>query len=380
MALWLLLTILCSATAVVMSIPLIRRYEDFGAAHHDQAIYRDQLKEVDLDQTAGGINATEADAARGEIRRRLAASETTSGMAKPISSGWKMVALASTAGLVILGAVGLYANLGSPNLPSVAAGQSTQTPPASSAVPNQLEGVITKLKARLQTDPKDAEGWRTLGWAQFNTQNYEAAAEAYAKAVEIEPANVDYKSAYAESLVQSAEGVVTPKAKALVAEILAKNPKEYRARFYDALAFEQAGDQNGALDLWISLLADAPADAGWREAVRLRVVNLGKATGRDVAAATAQPKLDPANPQSPPASDDKAAMIAGMIGKLAAKLEANPKDREGWAMMIRSLVVTGDKKGAEDALQKAVEIFKGDQTTIDSLNAAAKAAGVEVKL
>lgn len=376
MTLWLLLTILCSATAVVMSIPLIRRHEDFGSTHHDQAIYRDQLKEVDIDQTAGSIDGAEADAARLEIRRRLAAAEAISSTAQPISSGWKMMALALTAGLIILGGVGLYSKLGSPDVPSVAAAQPTQTPPDSGAAPNQLDGMITKLKERLQTNPKDAEGWRTLGWAQFNMQNYVAAAEAYAKAVEIEPANVDYKSAYTESLVLSADGVVTPKAKSLIAEILAQKPNEYRARFYDALALEQAGDQNGALNLWIGLLADAPADAGWREAVRLRVDNLGKATGRDVSTAVTQSRPDTPNAQVLTSSDERTAMIASMIGKLAAKLEANPKDREGWAMMIRSLVVTGDKKGAEEALQKAVEIFKGDQTTIDSLNAAAKAAGV----
>lgn len=392
MTLWLLLTILCSATAVVISIPLIRRYEDFGSDNQDQAIYQDQLKEVDRDQTAGTIDTTEAEAARVEIRRRLATAETVSSTARPLSSGWKTLALASTAGLVILGGVNLYANLGSPELPSVASAPSpaarqagaeapaaaaaAQPAPDASAGAGQVEGMITKLQARLQTNPKDAEGWRMLGWAQFNTQHFAASAEAYAKALEIDPANIDYKSAYAESLVQSAEGVVIPKAQALIAEVLAKDPKEYRARFYDALAHEQAGDQNGALDRWMGLLADAPADANWRNDVKQRVINLGKATGRDVAAATTIPKLDPAVPQKPLAADEKNAMVAGMIAKLATKLEANPKDRDGWAMMIRSLAVTGDKKGAEDALNRAIEIFKGDQGTIDGLNSIARAAGV----
>jgi cytochrome c-type biogenesis protein CcmH len=391
MTLWLLLTILCSATAVVISIPLIRRYEDYSSANQDQAIYQDQLKEVDRDQTAGSIDTIEAEAARVEIRRRLSSSDAMTSTAKPISSGWKMLALASTAGLVILGGVNLYGSLGSPEMPSVAsvqppAAQAAAEAPAAAAAAQpvsdaaagtgQVETMITKLQARLQTNAKDAEGWRMLGWAQFNTQHFAASAEAYAKALELDPANIDYKSAYAESLVQSAEGVVTPKAQTLIAEVLAKDPKEYRVRFYDALAHEQAGDQNGALDRWMGLLADAPADANWRDDVKQRVINLGKATGRDVAAATTLPKLDSAAPTKPLAADEKNAMVAGMIAKLATKLEANPKDRDGWAMMIRSLAVTGDKKGAEDALKKASEIFKGDQGTVDGLNSIAKAAGV----
>jgi hypothetical protein len=45
-------------------------------------------------------------------------------------------------------------------------------------------------------------------------------------------------------------------------------------------------------------------------------------------------------------------------------------------MMIRALAVTGDKKGAEVALNKAIEIFKGDQATIDGLTSIAQVAGV----
>ena len=162
----------------------------------------------------------------------------------------------------------------------------------------------------------------------------------------------------------------------LIAEVLAKDPKEYRARFYDALAKEQSGDQAGALDRWITLLADSPADAAWRDDVKQRIIALGKATGRDVSAATSTPSLPATAAQKPLASDEKNAMVAGMIAKLATKLEANPKDRDGWAMMIRSLAVTGDKKGAEEALNKAVGIFKDDKATVDGLNDLAKSVGI----
>ena len=256
MTLWLLMTILCSATAVVMSIPLIRRYDDQGREVQDQAIYQDQLDEVDRDQSAGTIDAPEAKAARAEIRRRLATAETMVKKSEPLSPGWKMLALVSTAALVILGGVNLYSYLGTPELPSVSNLQrptpAVPTTQDSVSGSGQIDTLITKLQARMQANPRDAEGWRMLGWAQFNKQNYAASAEAYAKAVEIDPANIDYRSAYAESLVQTADGIVTPKAQSLIAEVLAKDPKNFRARFYDSLALEQAGDQIGALDRWIA--------------------------------------------------------------------------------------------------------------------------------
>jgi cytochrome c-type biogenesis protein CcmH len=307
-----------------------------------------------------------------------------------------------------LGGVGLYANLGSPEMPSVAsvsppaASQTTADAPATAAaIAGQVEGMITKLQARLQANPKDAEGWRMLGWAQFNTQHFAASAEAYAKALELDPANVDYKSAYAESLVQSAEGVVTPKAQALIADVLAKDPKDYRSLFYDALAHEQAGDQNGALDRWMNLLAAAPTDANWRDDVKQRVINLGKATGRDVAAATTLPKLDSAAPKKPLASavpptasapqiteeqkaavqalpaEDQLVMIKGMVAKLAEKLKANPVDPDGWIKLIRSYQVLNDGTAAKDALAQALTAFENDPVNKSKIVAAADELGVK---
>ncbi len=388
MTLWLIMTILCSATAVVMSIPLVRRYENESERIQDQAIYQDQLDEVDRDQSAGTIDASEAKAARAEINRRLATAESMVKKSQPVSPGWKMLALISTAALVILGGVSLYAYLGTPELISV-----SNLQPPSPAVPatqdavagsGEIDTLITKLQARLQSNPNDAEGWRMLGWAQFNKQNYAASAEAYAKAVEIEPANTEYRSAYGEALVLAAGGIVTPRAQGLIAEVLLKDPKNFRARFYDSLAHEQAGDQTGALDRWTALLAASPEGAGWREDVIARIVNLGKATGRDVTAIVAS-----ASPSAPAITDaqksaiealpagDQTSMIKGMVAKLADRLKANPNDPEGWINLIKSYVVLNDSVAAKDALSTALLAFTNDPTNKDKIVAAATDLGLK---
>jgi cytochrome c-type biogenesis protein CcmH len=395
MTLWLALTILCSAAAVAISIPLIRRYESTIAPNQESAVYQDQMNEVDRDLQAGTINAPEAQAAKVEIGRRLDAVQRDGAVAQPLSNFWRMWALAASAGLVILGGVNLYGYMGSPNMPSALPqvqpqqAQAQQAAPAAqqqaAAVPAaqasngaaQVDQMITGLQAKLKANPNDAEGWRMLGWAMFNTQHFQESADAYIKALALDPANMDYKSALLESIVQTAQGVVTPKAQEMITDVLAKQPKDLRARFYDALGHEQSGDQQGALDRWLALLSDAPADAGWKDDVKQRAVDLAKALGKDVSAqvnggAAAAPA--PAQGGKPLAAGEKDAMVAGMIAKLAAKLDANPKDRDGWAMMIRSLIVTGDKKGADDALAKAVDIFKDDKSTVDGLKQMAQEA------
>ena len=323
MGLWLLITLLCSAAALGVSIPLIRRFDNVLGKSMDKAVYEDQLKEVERDFQNGAINSPEADSAKAEIQRRLATSEKNTADARPLTPTWRKAALAATSGLVILGSFTLYGIMGSPDLPSSIA-QPNSTPAAGGSNSGLVDEKIAGLMAHVKANPKDAEGWRMLGWAQFNLQHYPESADAYHKASDLDPANTDYKSAHAEALVQVAQGFVTPKSQALIAEVLAKEPKDTRSRFYDALSHEQSGDPSGALDRWLALLADSPPDAGWRDAVIPRIANLGKATGRDVGAALARP------------AGDQSDMIKSMVEGLAVKLAANPNDLEGWLRLMRS--------------------------------------------
>jgi cytochrome c-type biogenesis protein CcmH len=386
MNLWLLITMLCSATAVIVSIPLIRRFDSPRLGEtQDTAIYQDQLKEVERDLQGGTINAPEAEVAKVEIQRRLAKATKNLIEAKPVSPRWRNFALAATSGLIILGSVSLYNVLGRPDLPSVKTAPTQATADNSAAAtPSQVDAMVAKLIARLKANPKDAEGWRMLGWSQFNLQRYPEAVDAYAKAVELDPANIEYKSAYAEALTQGAQGIVTPKARALITEVLAKDPQDARARFYDALSLEQSGDQKAAMGKWLSLYADAPPGAGWREDVKQRITDLAKATGADVSAALVKPNLatapaltdeQKAQVQALPASDQQE-MIKAMVERLAAKMVANPNDLDGWIRLMQAYKVLNEPVKAKDAMTRARAAFSADPLNTEKLKAAATELGI----
>ena len=389
MMLWFVLTAMCSAAAVVVAIPLIRRYESSGEnGAADSSIYRDQLKEIERDRDAGQINPDEADLAKIEIQRRLLASLKTSDTRRPVSPVWRSVALVSATGFVVLGAVNLYAVNGRPDLP--AAPNAAPVPDTNAVTGNapilpaapantgagDVDNMIGNLAAKLKQNPGDAEGWRMLGWSYFNTQHYDESAQAYAKAIDLVPENIDYQSAYAEAVVQAADGIVTPKAQQIFEVVLQKNSKEERARFYLALAREQAGELRAALDMWIALLGDAPKDAGWLVDVRQRINELGKKTSRDVTAILAGGTAPASGQNTTLAAADQQASVEAMIANLSAKLESNPVDRDGWAMMIRSLKVKGDLPAAQAALSKALIVFKDDPSTSTQIAALAKSLGV----
>ena len=98
--------------------------------------------------------------------------------------------------------------------------------PASMAAGGKLlpdvNTMIERLAARLETAPEDIKGWRTLGWSYFHTGRYEQAATAYAKAVELDPNSAELKLAYEEAKAKASEGGNSETAASLQAEAIGK--------------------------------------------------------------------------------------------------------------------------------------------------------------
>jgi cytochrome c-type biogenesis protein CcmH len=84
---------------------------------------------------------------------------------------------------------------------------------------------------------------------------------------------------------------------------------------------------------------------------------------------------DVANAQSlSPA--DRDAMIRGMVDRLAQKLQASPRDVQGWIQLMRSHQVLGDTIAAKDALKQALGVFKDPGPDQDAIKSAAAQLGL----
>ncbi len=283
MTLWLILTIMTAAAAIWASVPLIRRFDRAQAEFvSDIEIYRDQLQEVERELRQGLIDDTQAEMARVEIKRRILAADSSQRAVTPkLSGGERNFAVICVAGIVVLGSVGLYALTGNPELASwrapygeeyrevaqrgftsfssdssaqkgfTAASQtgiseSDGEPRPHAGLPS-VEEMIQRLTARLMRNPKDTEGWRTLGWSYLNIGRFHEAAEAYARAIELGPDVAELRGDRIEALVAAADGIVTSEANTAIEDTLKLDPKNVQARFFLGLAEEQEGDKASAL-------------------------------------------------------------------------------------------------------------------------------------
>jgi cytochrome c-type biogenesis protein CcmH len=279
----------------------------------------------------------------------------------------------------------------------------------------QLGGVdemIARLTERLNRNPKDAEGWRMLGWSYFNTERFAQSAAAYAKAIDLDPENAELRSSRGEALVRAADGQVTEEAKAVFAQALRHDAKDPRGRFFLGLAKEQAGNKSAALDDWVAILNDTDTNEPWVSDLTQRVTELSQEIGIDVSArlhrsqpggllamlqqketgpAVAAP-LAAAPPAAAPkgggpsaedvrnadamTSSDRSAMIQGMVDRLATRLAQSPRDAEGWIKLMRSRKILGETEGAEQTFRFALDVFKDAPLEQEQLSAAARELGL----
>lgn len=73
-----------------------------------------------------------------------------------------------------------------------------------------VDTMIARLAARLETDSGDADGWRTLGWSYFATENYPSAIKAYDRALDLRPDDSELKAAAAEARAKLAASSAAP--------------------------------------------------------------------------------------------------------------------------------------------------------------------------
>jgi len=255
--------------------------------------------------------------------------------------------------------------------------------------------MIAALEKKLQDNPKDAEGWRMLGWAYYRTERFADAVNAYRKATGIDPKNADGWSALGEAMVLATPpggpAAVPDEAAAAFGKALAIDPADPRARYFLAVRKDLAGDHAGAVDDWIALLKDTPAGAPWEANVRQTIQQVAAQNGIDISGRMPAPSAPPqsaatdaipgpsrediANASAlPPSQQD--AMVRGMVEGLAAKLKADPKNADGWLRLMRSYMVLGDPKAAGQALADARAAFAGDSASLARIGDGARQLGV----
>jgi cytochrome c-type biogenesis protein CcmH len=371
MTLWFLLALMTAAAVFAVLWPLGRR-----AAWHsgsELAVYRDQLREIDREQALGRLAKAEADAARVEVSRRLLAAAATAsadGSALTIDgAATRRRRATALVALIVLpaGAMSLYLALGSPGMPGAPLAARLSVPPEQ----RPIATLVAQVEAHLSNHPEDGRGWEVLAPVYLRLGRFDDAVKARRVALRLLGATADREADLGEALTAAANGIVTAEAKEAFERALRIDPRHAKARFLVGLAAEQDGRPEEAAAIWRSLLADAPPDAPWVDVVREALARVG---GRAVGT-TAPSKDDMAAAAALP-PERQAAMIRGMVERLADRLRRDGSDLDGWLRLVRAYTVLGERDRALAAAAAARQALGAEPDKVRVVDELVKGLGL----
>ena len=156
------------------------------------------------------------------------------------------------AAALLFGAAG-YACQGRPGLAGASADQVAKAPPFP----------LTRLRHAFYGEFTPSESWLRMAEGMAGRGKLADASGILQTAVRRHPNDPQLWVGLGNALVDQA-GVMTPPAELAYGRAIELTPNFPAPRFFLGLALARSGNRNGALLLWRSVLADAPADASWR--------------------------------------------------------------------------------------------------------------------
>jgi len=330
-----------------------RTAREAGAPDPAVTLLRRQMDEIDELAARGVLAPQEQASARAESGRRLLAAADRD--APPWTAGRPATRKATLAGVVgvAVAAAALYAWLGAPSLPDQPFAHRLAAWRAADPLTLDAPQMAAVLEAVTRERPGDAQGLDYLGRARLAADDAYGAAQAFSRAAALAPQRSDIQVRLAVAL-WTQSGAPGDDAVAALRRALTLDPADADARYLLATARVERGDAaGGAADLR-KLVADLPVS-----------------DPRRAATVQAAERAEQAASLAAAAPGDQRAAIRGMVEGLAARLDAQPDDPQGWARLVRAYGVLGDKPAQAAALARARSLFRGQPGALAAIEAEA---------
>jgi len=279
---WVICALLIVIALAFVLPPALQRSEENVVSDDERkqaniAVYRDQLSELEADRRNGIVAEDQYAQDRDEIERRLLEDTMTTRSKK--TTGAAPINARNTAYLLGIGiplvAIVFYLKIGEPNLianpPPVGAPASAESAAPPERTQAQIEENVAKLAKRLESNPNDAQGWTMLARSYSSMEKYSEAANAYAKATELNPKDADLLAEYAFVTGMAGGKSLEGKPTEIINRALKVDPENAKALQLAGSAAFQEKDYKKAIDYWERVLKKVPAGSEVAETITARI-------------------------------------------------------------------------------------------------------------
>jgi len=263
---WLIASSMTLLILVLLLWPLLKRTVAItGEQEKTLSIFRQQFAELGQDRTNGVLTDELYEQARRELERRLleeTGTTVTTPTRAPRQVNSRPVAFAIA---IIIPAVSglLYWELGNPlamTQPTAASLSAQGGPEGEHSSDDALEGLVERLKQKMEQNPNDGVGWGLLARSYVGLGRHAEAVSIYEKAVTLIPNDAQLLADYADTLGVVQGRKLEGKPEVLIQQALKIDPRNVKALMLaGTVAFHRKNFARAAKD-WEQARANLPAD------------------------------------------------------------------------------------------------------------------------
>ncbi|MFT4074245.1 MAG: c-type cytochrome biogenesis protein CcmI [Asticcacaulis sp.] len=337
MLLFFLTCVLICAALIALAVAWQRLRRETAGLVQEKALYAGFVADVERRVAKGEIDESQGEEERTQAARALL---------KASEAGEATAALKPLHGYIALGAVAVlsvavYLTVGHPDQPDQPYKRRLQTwTRLAQTNPDVLppQAMAAVLRQGQKGHANDVTYWLFLGRIDMLAGNNYDGAKDYEKARALAPETFTAWSELGEALTFVGGGTSGAEAMQAFEKALQLNPNDARAHYYLGQQALADGQYAAARSHYTAALNSMAPDYVNRPQVQAALASIGPAE----AAAKAM-------------SD----RISGMVTSLEAQLKADPENADGWARLLRSYDVLGDKRRRAEAQAAMTKHYAG---------------------
>ena len=277
MTFWIVVAIMIAVALLFVVLPLLGRGKANAAASRSElnlSVYRDQLRDLDAELAEGALSKEQYQSARSELESRVledSSASAANAVAAQAANG--RGAAISAAIAVPVFSISIYLMLGKPGETSAV----SKPPPASQQITQeQINAMVDSLAQKLKQNPDDAEGWIMLGRSYNAMRRYAEAADAYGRAVALQPNNPQILTDYADILAMKNGRNMLGEPEKFIQQALQIDPNNMKAIALMGTAHFQRKNYAAAIEAWQKILSMVPPDSPVAASIK---ANISQAQG-----------------------------------------------------------------------------------------------------
>lgn len=342
----------------------LKQERDFiDSASSDIEIYKNQLAELDSDLKRGLIDEESAGEARLELSRNILAAEKQ--IRKNASSRYRSPTLKIVIIIAVLCVpvitIGVYSLLGQPGL---------ESHPFNDLMlknPQELtpEEKLVRTEALFARNPNDGRLADELATGYLVQGRFQDAVNTYVSALRLNGDAAPRLVGYGMALTGFNGGTINDDAQKSFEKAVKLAPDDFYPRLFIAEALRQAGKTDEAIASLKEYLVHAPKDNVGRPRVEAMIKELQNAEDKMQVSPPKEVEnnggLKADGETSISGDNDIEGDITAMVKQLAARLEQQPDDLEGWKKLIHSWLVLKETKKALSALKEGQSKLSQDK-------------------